>query len=157
MKDWILVFSVLIFFTAGYFLMRHLDSFIDSSRRQKSILRISMEDSAMSVPLADCLRDFSAMHPEIEFSYSYGQKNRLLKALTAGRLDLALIYPEAEEIPENLKCRPVRLKLGSSVGEDCTVSPFSDSDITELELVSLGEPMPCSDAGKIIRLLSSAS
>lgn len=160
MKDWFLIPLVLGFFLLGYPVMGKIDRFLDKSRSMHNTapLRISLEDAVMSPAVIQRLNAFSKEHPEVDLLFSCGQRQQLIRELSTGKLDFALVYPTDEDTPSNLKTQPVLLPYDAVKICGVPVSPVvSDHKQVKLELLSHIAPGESKAAGQLGWFLSSAS
>lgn len=160
MKDWFLIPLVLGFFLLGYPVMGQIDRFLDKTRSMHNTdpLRISLEDAVVSPTVVHRLNAFSREHPEVDLLFSCGQRQQLIRDLSMGKLDFALVYPTSEETPSNLKTQSVVLPYDAVKICGVPVRPIaSGHKQVKLELISHISPDENEAAGQLGWFLNSAS
>lgn len=128
MRDWIWVAAAAAAIGFGFFFIKKLDLFLEKSHRERNLrlssekccLRIGLSNPMTADGLSDLLECFSADHPNADVQLLSGTDEELLRALSDGRLDMAVLPGDVENPDETyfdvreilLHRTPVILKYG---------------------------------------------
>lgn len=83
----------------GYCIMRKLGSFLEENQKnlliemsqKKKVLRIAFSEPWITEALLEPLDAFSEIHSDVEFSFYGGNDKTVLKSLSDGRTDIAIL------------------------------------------------------------------
>ena len=93
MKSAITLCALAAFFVLGYFLMKRLDTFLESNKQAgenpQKALRIAFENPALAGGAEDIIREFSKAEPDCEIIIYSVRSEDIPKKLEFGKLDIA--------------------------------------------------------------------
>ncbi|MBE5972266.1 MAG: hypothetical protein E7246_07110 [Lachnoclostridium sp.] len=124
MKEVILLVVTLAMFAFVYVLiMKKIDPFIKKSRHFTDVpnmesgctIRIGLESHALRGAIAPALKQCSEMNPFVQCVFSYGKRGRLLKKLTKGSIDIAILY---EDNRKELEKGLAQIRIPYQIGQD---------------------------------------
>lgn len=107
MQDFLLLIAVAATFLFGFFIMKKLDRFLESSHRaevsllpsEESSLRIGFSDPLIADSITDILDSFTVSRQDISVYFFSGTVDELLRELSGHKLDVAFL-PESVAVPE---------------------------------------------------------
>ncbi len=109
MRDYYMVFVIIIIFAGGYLASGYLDSFMKKIRKSRmqnerphyQWIHIGVERVDLLEDIAGCLGKYSDKLPYMQFFIDREDKMQIFRDLKEERLDIALLADEPEErIPE---------------------------------------------------------
>lgn len=113
MKDMALLMITLAAFAFGYFVMKKADDFMEENHRPAIAgkrdkgrrIRIAAETPEIFDSAASALEHCSHVAPHMEFGFSSGSARRLLKRVSNGSVDIALVSEKsAGKLKKGLTC-----------------------------------------------------
>lgn len=149
MQDVLLLVTVAVTFTFGWFLMGKLDCFLESNRHMQELqlssgektLRLGFCNPMVADSITNVLEQCSKLYPELSVRIFCGLEEELLKGLSAGKFDV-IFLPENAEIPAHMQYNskivslhytPVMMKCGG-----LPIEPIADGHITQ-KVLWIGE------------------
>ena len=111
MKAGILISAAAVIFLFGFFLMRKLDRFLDSNRRESgsglsaaAAIKIAFEDPALIPALSELMIRFPGKNIDCELTVFSGSAQEIINKLGTGELDFGFITSEIGKNTD-IRCR----------------------------------------------------
>ena len=109
MRDLVLGASVAAIFAFGWYLMRKIDAFLESSCQEQAsllptgqnILRIGFFDPLVADSLGGVLERYSREYPGVSLCLFSGTEAQLMRKFVSHQLDM-IFLPENTAVPENI-------------------------------------------------------
>ena len=164
MQDFLLILMLLATFAFGYFVMVRLDAFFDEnqrlieqeSRQNRDHIRIAAESVAMLHSIAEPLEECSAANPYLEFFPSTGKAEHILRRLSQGTLDIALLTRESAAHIES-SCAAVKIPYRpASVMSQPLGLPVENMDDDEWVYVVWNQSIPSKNRDRVVFALEAA-
>lgn len=110
MQDMLLLATVAVIFSLGWFLMKKLDLFLESNRRMQefrlpsgeNVLRLGFCNPMAADGITDALEQYSRLYPDRPVRVFYGTEKELLEGLSAGKFNV-IFLPENAELSASIR------------------------------------------------------
>lgn len=142
MQELLLVVVVAAVCVFGWFLMKRLDCFLESTRQVqdleilsgKDTLRIGLSNPLVSDSIANILDQYSKVYTDISIRIFYGAEDELIKELVMSKLDVVFLSGHVDipaDVQYNVKkallsYTPVIMKYGG-----LPIEPIADGNIVQ--------------------------
>ena len=154
MKEALFICAVAATFVFGYFLMKKLDVFLESNRRQVSdssdrpLLRLAFEDLLIVESVSSLLESFSKKNPDCKLHLFSGSAEEIMEKLTANELDFGFFITESI-CASDKECASVFIPLKqSSLISEAVGLPVEPLETEEAMVKIIWRAKGCSGDGK---------